>query len=60
MKDRKLRARSQKDIDDAVREKLKRIAGLEVNIGWNRPIRIFVQGPDIKELDRISLARRRA
>ena len=48
------RSRSQKEIDDAIRERLKGIAGLEVNIGWNRPIRIFVQGPDIRELDRIS------
>jgi multidrug efflux pump subunit AcrB len=48
------RKRSQKEIDDALRERLKSVAGLEVNIGWNRPIRIFVQGPDIRELDRIS------
>jgi HAE1 family hydrophobic/amphiphilic exporter-1 len=54
LRDRKLRTRSQKDVDDVLRERLKRIAGLEVNIGWNRPIRIFVQGPDIRELDRIS------
>jgi hydrophobic/amphiphilic exporter-1 (mainly G- bacteria), HAE1 family len=54
LKDRKLRKRSQKEIDDALRERLKSVAGLEVNIGWNRPIRIFVQGPDIKQLDRIS------
>jgi HAE1 family hydrophobic/amphiphilic exporter-1 len=48
------RKRSQKEIDDAMRDRLKGVAGLEVNIGWNRPIRIFVQGPDIRELDRIS------
>jgi hydrophobic/amphiphilic exporter-1 (mainly G- bacteria), HAE1 family len=54
LKDRKLRQRSQKEIDDALRDRLKSVAGLEVNIGWNRPIRIFVQGPDIRELDRIS------
>jgi HAE1 family hydrophobic/amphiphilic exporter-1 len=52
--DKKLRTRSQKQMDDEFRARLKRIAGLEVNIGWNRPIRIFVQGSDIKELDRIS------
>ncbi|MDX2220223.1 MAG: efflux RND transporter permease subunit [Burkholderiales bacterium] len=46
--------KSQKQMDDAFRARLKTIAGLEVNIGWNRPIQIFVQGPDIKELDRIS------
>jgi HAE1 family hydrophobic/amphiphilic exporter-1 len=48
------RARSQKQMDDVFRARLKQVAGLEVNIGWNRPIRIFVQGPDVKELDRIS------
>ncbi len=51
---KKQRARSQKQMDDQFRDRLKRIAGLEVNIGWNRPIRIFAQGSDIKELDRIS------
>ncbi|HRE12754.1 MAG TPA: efflux RND transporter permease subunit [Usitatibacteraceae bacterium] len=48
------RKRSQKQMDDLFRDRLKRVAGLEVSIGWNRPIRLFVQGPDIKELDRIS------
>jgi HAE1 family hydrophobic/amphiphilic exporter-1 len=54
LKPRAARSRDQKAIDDALRERLKSVAGLEVNIGWNRPIRIFVQGPDIRELDRIS------
>lgn len=48
------RSRSQKQMDDAIRERLNRIAGLEINIGWQRPIQVFVMGPDIKELDRIS------
>jgi HAE1 family hydrophobic/amphiphilic exporter-1 len=51
---KKQRAKSQKQMDDQFRNRLKRVAGLEVNIGWNRPIRIFAQGSDIKELDRIS------
>jgi hydrophobe/amphiphile efflux-1 (HAE1) family protein len=54
LKPRDQRKRSQKEVDDVMRERLKSIAGLEINIGWNRPIRIFVQGPDIRELDRIS------
>jgi HAE1 family hydrophobic/amphiphilic exporter-1 len=54
LKPKKDRKRSQKELDDEFRARLKRIAGLEVNIGWNRPIRIFVQGSEIKELDRIS------
>jgi hydrophobic/amphiphilic exporter-1 (mainly G- bacteria), HAE1 family len=52
--DKKLRKRSQKEVDDAIRQRLKRVAGLEVNIGWNRPIRLHVMGPDIKEIARIS------
>jgi HAE1 family hydrophobic/amphiphilic exporter-1 len=52
--DKKTRKRSQKDLDDAIRARLKRVAGLEINIGWNRPIRLFVMGPDVNEIDRIS------
>ncbi len=48
------RARSQKQIDDEIRKRLAQIAGLEVNIGWNRPIQLYILGPDINELDRIS------
>jgi len=54
LKDRSLRERSQKELDDAIRKRMKDIAGLEINVGWNRPINIFVQGPDISELDRIA------
>jgi hydrophobic/amphiphilic exporter-1 (mainly G- bacteria), HAE1 family len=52
--DKSTRKKSQKELDDAVRDRLNRIAGLEINIGFNRPIQVFVMGPDIKELDRIS------
>jgi HAE1 family hydrophobic/amphiphilic exporter-1 len=52
--DKKERKRTQKQMDDVIRARLNRIAGLEINIGWNRPIQIYVMGPDIKELDRIS------
>ena len=52
--DKKARKRSQKELDDAIRARLKRVAGLEINIGWNRPIRLFVMGPDVNEIDRIS------
>ena len=48
------RARSKKQLDDAIRKRLSTIAGLEVRVGWNRPIQIFVMGPEIRELDRIS------
>ena len=48
------RKRSKKELDDAIRKRLSTIAGLEVRVGWNRPIQIFVMGPEIRELDRIS------
>ena len=52
--DKEDRARSKKQLDDAIRNRLSTIAGLEVRVGWNRPIQIFVMGPEIRELDRIS------
>ena len=52
--DKETRKRSQKALDDAIRARLNRIAGLEINIGFNRPIQVYIMGPDIKELDRIS------
>jgi HAE1 family hydrophobic/amphiphilic exporter-1 len=52
--DKETRKRSQKELDDVIRKRLNRIAGLEINIGFNRPIQVFVMGPDIKELDRVS------
>ncbi len=52
--DKEARTRSKKELDDAIRKRLSSIAGLEVRVGWNRPIQIFVMGPEIRELDRIS------
>jgi multidrug efflux pump subunit AcrB len=48
------RKRSKKQLDDAIRKRLSTIAGLEVRVGWNRPIQIFIMGPEIRELDRLS------
>ncbi|MCA3028581.1 MAG: efflux RND transporter permease subunit [Rhodocyclaceae bacterium] len=52
--DKEARKLSQKQLDDMIRKRLNRIAGLEINIGFNPPIQVYVMGPDIKELDRIS------
>jgi hydrophobic/amphiphilic exporter-1 (mainly G- bacteria), HAE1 family len=49
--DRKL---SKKALDDAIRKRLSNIAGLEVRVGWNRPITVYIMGPEIRELDRIA------
>jgi multidrug efflux pump subunit AcrB len=48
------RQRSKKQVDDAIRKRLSTIAGLEVRVGWNRPIQIYIMGPEIRELDRLS------
>jgi HAE1 family hydrophobic/amphiphilic exporter-1 len=52
--DKSQRKRSQAEIDDAIRRRLSSIAGLDVNIGWNRPLRVHVMGPDVNELNRIA------
>ena len=48
------RKRSQAEIEDAIRKRLSGIAGLDINIGWNRPLRIHLMGPDVNELNRIA------
>jgi hydrophobic/amphiphilic exporter-1 (mainly G- bacteria), HAE1 family len=48
------RKRSQQQLDDAIRTRLQSIAGLDIRVGWNRPIQVYVMGPDVRELDRIS------
>ncbi len=52
--DKKSRRRTQKEVDDQIRQRLAKVAGLEVNIGWNRPIQLYVLGPDVQVLDQIS------
>ena len=52
--DKEERVRSKKMLGDAIRKRLSTIGGLEVRVGWNRPIQIFVVGPEIRELNRIS------
>ncbi len=52
--DKATRKRTQKQLDDALRKRLNRIAGLDINIGFNRPIQVYIMGPDIKELDRVA------
>ena len=48
------RKRSKKQLDDAIRVRLSSIAGLAIRVGWNRPIQVYVMGPEIGELNRIS------
>ncbi|MEP7155602.1 MAG: efflux RND transporter permease subunit [Betaproteobacteria bacterium] len=46
--------RSQKDIENAIRAKLSKIAGLELSVGWNKPIFISILGPDAEKLTELS------
>ena len=52
--EKETRKRTKKQLDDAIRTRLSSIAGLAVRVGWNRPVQIFVMGPEIGELNRIS------
>ncbi len=52
--EKETRKRTKKQLDDAIRTRLSSIAGLAVRVGWNRPIQIYVMGPEIGELNRIS------
>jgi len=44
--DRTSRARSQKDIEQAIRAQLKPIPGIELAFGFNRPVWVNLLGPD--------------
>ena len=46
--------RSQKDLEQAIRAKLSKIAGIELSVGWNKPIFISILGPDAEKLTELS------
>jgi HAE1 family hydrophobic/amphiphilic exporter-1 len=46
--------RSKKELEEAMRARISRIAGVELAVGWNRPIFISILGPDHAALIRIS------
>jgi len=55
LKDRKVaKRRSQQDVEKLVRERIARIAGVELTVGFNRPIAVTVLGPDPATLKKIS------
>ena len=45
---------SQKELEDAMRKRLSKIAGIELSVGWDKPIFISILGPDPEVLTRIS------
>jgi hydrophobic/amphiphilic exporter-1 (mainly G- bacteria), HAE1 family len=55
LSDQKLaKRRSQKDLEQAIRARLAAIAGIELSVGWNKPIFISILGPDAGKLTEIS------
>jgi HAE1 family hydrophobic/amphiphilic exporter-1 len=48
------RKRGKKEIDDAMRARMKQIPGIETRVGWNKPVQVDLLGADIGELQRIS------
>ncbi len=53
--DRKVKARrSQKELEQAIRAKLATIAGIELSVGFNKPIFISILGPDAEKLTELS------
>ena len=44
--DRKERQRTQKEVENAIREAIRKIPGIEVSVGFNRPIYVAILGSD--------------
>ena len=60
--DHKQRSRSQKQLQDPIRERLSRIGGIEISVGaggglgGGKPIQVSIQGADIAQLEQLSQA----
>ncbi|MFZ2988058.1 efflux RND transporter permease subunit [Ideonella sp.] len=54
LKPRAERQRSQKELEDAIRNALAAVPGIDIALGWNRPINVAVLGPDPQVLDQIT------
>ncbi|HMR70783.1 MAG TPA: efflux RND transporter permease subunit, partial [Rubrivivax sp.] len=52
--ERRERTRSQKQLEDAIRAAIAGIPGVEVSVGFNRPIYVALLGPDAQELARLT------
>jgi multidrug efflux pump subunit AcrB len=52
--DRKLRKRSQHEVEDDIRQQIASIPGIEVSVGFNRPIYVAILGNDPDELIRLT------
>jgi hydrophobic/amphiphilic exporter-1 (mainly G- bacteria), HAE1 family len=54
LKPRNERTRSQKQIEDVARDSVKGIAGMNVSVGWNKPVQVSFVGPDAAMLKQLS------
>ena len=54
LKDRKDRSRTQKQIEDAMREAVAKIPGTDASLGFNRPVYIAILGSDPEGLARVT------
>jgi hydrophobe/amphiphile efflux-1 (HAE1) family protein len=52
--DRRERQRSQKQVEDAIREQIAKIPGIDVSVGFDRPIYVAILGSDPEGLARIA------
>ena len=52
--DRRARARSQKQLEDAIRADIARIPGVEVSVGFNRPVWVTILGNDPEVLTQVA------
>ncbi|MBK6864331.1 MAG: efflux RND transporter permease subunit [Ideonella sp.] len=53
--DRSQRKRSQKEVEDAIREQIAKIPGIDVSVGFDRPIYVTILGNDPALLTKVSL-----
>ena len=54
LKDRKDRSRSQKQVEDGLRETIARIPGVDITLGFDRPIYVAILGSDPEGLARVA------
>jgi hydrophobe/amphiphile efflux-1 (HAE1) family protein len=54
LKDKKLRKRSQKQVEEAMREMVAKIPGTDASVGFNRPIYVAILGSDSDGLARVA------
>jgi multidrug efflux pump subunit AcrB len=52
--ERKSRSRSQKQVEDAIREQIARIPGTDASVGFNRPIYVAILGSDAAGLAQVA------